>query len=143
MRDKDFGDRAVRHRFGFRKNMIYIHFLVAGGLALISYVVMQLWNGLLPDILHVTTITFWQAMGIFVLAKILFGFGKGGGRGGAPWMRHKMERWKEMSPEERDRLREQMRSRCGKWGRNRGGFDWARPAESKAKPAEEPLKTTE
>jgi hypothetical protein len=143
MRDTDFGDHAVRHRMGFRKKMIFIPFLVAGGLALISYIVMLLWNNLLPDILHVTTITFWQAMGIFVLAKILFGFGKGGGRGGPPWMRHKMEKWRDMSPEEQDRLREQMRSRCGKWGGNRGGFGWDQPAENTSKPAEETSKPTE
>jgi len=143
MRDTDFGDRAVRHRFGFRKKMIFIPFLVAGGLALISYIVMLLWNSLLPEILHTGTITFWQAMGLFILAKILFGFGKGGGRGGAPWMRHKMERWRDMSPEERDRLREQMRSRCNKWGRHRGGFDWDQPAESATQATEEPIKPTE
>ena len=90
MRDTDFGDHAVRHRRGFRKKMIFIPFLVAGGLALISYIVMLLWNNLLPDILHVTTISIWQAMGLFVLAKILFGFGKGGGRGGPAWLRHKI-----------------------------------------------------
>ena len=61
-------------------------------------------------------ITYWQAMGILVLSKILFGFGGRGGRGGAPWMRHNMERFKNMSPEEQERFREEMRARCGKWG---------------------------
>ena len=120
--------------------MIFIPFLAAGALFLISYIVMLLWNNLLPDILHVSAITYWQAMGILVLSKILFGFGgHGGGRGGAPWMRHKMERFKNMSPEEQERFREEMRSRCGKWGRHRGSFDWDRPATA----AEEAPKTTE
>lgn len=143
MKDTDFGDRAYRYKAHFRKKIIFIPFLVAAGLALISYIVMLLWNGLLPEILHTGTITFWQAMGLFILAKILFGFGKGGGRGGAPWMRHKMEKWRDMSPEERDRLREQMRSRCNKWGRHRGGFDWDQPAENATHAAEEPVKPTE
>ena len=144
MRDNtDFGDHAVRHRAHFRKKMIFIPFLAAGALALVSYIVMLLWNGLLPEILHTATITYWQAMGIFVLAKILFGFGRGGGRGGAPWMRHKMEKWKDMTPEERDRLREQMRSRCGKWGRNRDSHFWNEPAATGSKPAEEAAKPTE
>ena len=143
MRNRNFEDAAYRQRFGFRKKFIFIPFLAAGALALVSYIVMLLWNNLLPDILHTSTINYWQAMGLFILAKILFGFGKGG-RGGAPWMRHKMERFKNMSPEEQERFREEMRARCGKWGRNRGGFDWDRPAagntertaESEAKPTE-------
>ncbi|RYZ93657.1 MAG: hypothetical protein EOP47_29400, partial [Sphingobacteriaceae bacterium] len=69
-------------------------FAGAAFLALISFVVMQLWNCLLPAILGVSAITFWQAMGIFILCKILFGFGKGG-RCGPPWMRGRMaERFK-------------------------------------------------
>lgn len=142
MKDRNFGDSGTRHKFGFKKKFIFIPFFVAGALALVSYIVMQLWNHLLPDILHTGTITYWQAMGVFILAKILFGFGHSkGGRGGAPWMRHRMERFKNMSPEEQQRFREEMRSRCGKWGRQRGDFDWGQPAapdtaENTAKPVE-------
>ena len=142
MRNRNFEDTAYKQRFGFRRKFIFIPFLAAGILALVSYIVMLLWNNLIPDIFHITAITYWQAMGLFILAKILFGFGKGG-RGGAPWMRHKMERFRNMSPEEQERFREEMRARCGKWGRNRGGFDWDRPTgnaerttESEAKPTE-------
>lgn len=97
-------------------------------LSLISFAVMQLWNNLLPAILHVGAITFWQAMGIFVLCKILFGFGKGSkpgwARGGAPWMRKKMEeRFKNMSPEDKERFKAKMRDRMCDWGdHHRGGF---------------------
>src|ERR1700743_359770 len=144
MRDRNFEDVAVRRKFTFRKKFIFIPFIAAGILALVSYVVMQLWNNLLPDILHTSVITYWQAMGLFVLAKILFGFGRGGrGGGGAPWMRHKMERFKNMSPEEQERFREQMRQRCGKWGRHRGGFDWDRPAENTEKTAEDASRPVE
>ncbi len=137
MRDTEFGDSAVRHRWHFRKKFIFIPFIAAGVLALVSYVVMLLWNNLLPDILHTSAITYWQAMGLFVLAKILFGFGRGGrGGGGAPWMRHKMERFKNMSPEEQERFREQMRQRCGKWGRHRGDFGWDKPAGNTEKATE-------
>lgn len=101
-----------------------------GVLSLVSYIVMQLWNCLLPDILHVGAVTFWQAMGIFILCKILFGFGKGrggwGGPGGAPWMRRKMEeKYKRMTPEQREEFRKKMTDRMcghghGPWSR----FDW-------------------
>ena len=142
MRNRNFEDVAYRQRFGFRKKFIFFPILAAGALALISYIVMLLWNNLLPDILHASTITYWQAAGILVLSKILFGFGGGGGHRGQ-WMQHKMERFQNMSPEEQQRFREEMRSRCGKWGRNRGGFDWDRPAENTEKAAEDITKPVE
>jgi hypothetical protein len=44
---------------------------------LFGYFVMLLWNWLLPPLLHAGTINYWQAFGIVILAKILFG-GMGG-----------------------------------------------------------------
>jgi hypothetical protein len=111
----------------YERRFIFIPIGVAAILALVSYVVMQLWNNLLPDILHVGTITYWQAMGIFILCKILFGFGPKGGRGGgAPWMRRKQmmqERLAGMSLEERERFKKQMESRFA-WCKPRNGNDW-------------------
>ena len=77
--------------------------MAAAFLTLISLVVMLLWNNLLPDILHVGTITIWQAMGIFVLCKILFGFGRMGRFGGDRTLFKKRltDRIKDMSPEKR------------------------------------------
>jgi hypothetical protein len=50
--------------------------LLAGLMAfLFGWVVMLLWNWIMPSIFGVTTITYWQGFGIFFLAKILFGFG--------------------------------------------------------------------
>ena len=56
-------------------------------LMLANYLLMWLWNWLMPDLFGLSTITYWQALGIFVLAKLLFGFGGGGKKGGGP--RHK------------------------------------------------------
>lgn len=141
MKDTEFGDRAYRYRAGFRKKIIFIPFLVIGGVALFSYIVMLLWNALIPDIFHLGMITFWQAAGLLILSKLLFGFGPGG-RGGAPWKRHRMEGWGNMSPEERQRFREHMRERCGKWGHRHDHF-WGEPAGGEAKPDEEAPKPTE
>ena len=143
--NEPYYDKAYRRKFSFRKKMIFIPFLVAGALALVSYIVMELWNNLLPGILHTGTITYWQAMGLFILAKILFGFGKGGHRGGAPWMHNKWDRFKNMSPEDRERFKEHMRARCGHgWGgRHRGDFDRDQPAECTGKPAEDTSKPVE
>ena len=53
-----------------------------------GYAVMWLWNHVLADVLDVPSVTFWQALGLFVLAKMFFGFG-GGTQGGAkPHGRH-------------------------------------------------------
>ncbi|PLX10476.1 MAG: hypothetical protein C0594_04950, partial [Marinilabiliales bacterium] len=40
---------------------------------LFGYVVMLLWNWLMPDLFSLTTITFWQAVGIVLLARLIFG----------------------------------------------------------------------
>ena len=52
-----------------------------GFLALCGWVVMLLWNWLMPDIFGLKTLTFWQASGLLVLTSILF---KGPGHGGNP-----------------------------------------------------------
>lgn len=45
---------------------------------LFGFIIMWLWNWLMPDIFGLTTITYWQAIGLFILFKILLG-GCGGG----------------------------------------------------------------
>jgi hypothetical protein len=74
-------------------------------------VVMHLWNWLLPMLFGWHVITFWQALGLLVLCRILFG-GWGGSNGGRG-QRHRGERWEKMTPEEREKFRDWMRSRCG------------------------------
>ncbi|MDP8979679.1 MAG: hypothetical protein M3O35_03700 [Acidobacteriota bacterium] len=76
-------------------------FVAAGG-----EVVRQLWNWLLPPLFGWHQITFWQALGMLVLCRILFG-----GFGG-----HGMSRSKargRMTPEERERFRQGIGRRCG------------------------------
>jgi len=124
----------MRHKF-YRARFILIPIGVVAFLSLVSFVVMTLWNYLLPGILHVGLITFWQAMGIFILSKILFGFGKGGHRmgGGAPWMRHKWaEKFKNMTPEERELFKAKMEQHCGR-GRWGGRHNWEQYATGEGK----------
>jgi len=130
--------------FFYRGRFIFIPFAIAAFIAVTGFVVMNLWNYLIPVIFHVGAITFWQAVGLFVLCKILFGFGKGGrhGMGGGPWMRRRMEeRFKNMTPEEKEKFKAKMEQRCGhgRWGHDYGhGYDtdWD-------KSAPRPEKTTE
>jgi hypothetical protein len=71
-------------------------------------VVMHLWNWLLPALFGVRTIDLWQALGLLVLSRILFGGWNCGGNG------HHKSDWKKMTPEEREKFRADMRSRwCG------------------------------
>ncbi len=81
--------------------------------ALVSYVVMNLWNVLMPAIFGLHAITFWQSLGLLLLSKILFGgFGPHRG-GGGPWRRRMRERWEQMTPEEREKFKQGMRRGCG------------------------------
>jgi hypothetical protein len=85
-------------------------------IALCGEVVMHLWNWLLPALFGWHAIGFWQALGLLVLCRILFGgfAGRGCHRGG-----HRAalaERWERMTPEERERFRQGARSRCGGFG---------------------------
>lgn len=40
---------------------------------LFGYVIMWLWNWLMPEIFGLPTLAYWQAVGLLVLAKMLFG----------------------------------------------------------------------
>jgi hypothetical protein len=101
-----------------RKRWLYkapgILLIVIAAVALFGWIVQSLWNWLIPAIVGWHAINFWQAIGILLLCKILFGSFRG--RGGMHW-RHRMgERWDKMSPEEREKFREALRSRCGHRG---------------------------
>ncbi len=102
--------------------LIFIPFAIAGMVLILGGIVMGLWNAVLPDLVPVPRIKFWQAVGLLALCRILFGnFGgkpghrRGDMRGG-PGFRMR-EKWGRMSPEERERFREEWRERCGSWKR--------------------------
>ena len=100
-----------------------------------SFIVMSLWNAILPAVLGVKIISFWQAMGILVLSKILFGgFGGGGWRHKKEhlrnhWKQRMQEKWSSMTPEQRQRLKDKWQSRCK---------DWKSPFEEENISAKEP-----
>ncbi len=74
--------------------------------------VLHLWNWLLPPLFGWRQVTFWQALGILALCRILFGgFGRhGSGRSNfRQRMKDRMKgRCGRMSPEERERFRQRM-----------------------------------
>ncbi len=92
----------------------------------IGFIVMMLWNCLIPELFGGPAISFFQALGILLLAKILFGgFKKGGGhcpQCGSRWQKH--GRWREsmkeklanMSPEQKEKFKTNFKNRCGGFG---------------------------
>jgi hypothetical protein len=81
-----------------------------------SFVLMSLWNWLMPALFGWHVINFWQAVGILVLSKILFGGFRGRPGRHMYWRRRMMERWEQMTPEEREKFRQGMRAGCGPFG---------------------------
>lgn len=87
--------------------------IAAAIVAILSFVVMRLWNWLTPSLFGWHAITYWQAFGILILSKILFG-GFRGRPGPHPYCRRRMmERWAQMTPEQREKFRQSMAARCG------------------------------
>lgn len=87
-----------------------IGLLVLVGIAALGWVVMALWNWLMPSLFAgVHEIDYLHALGLLVLSKILFGGLRGHGCHGR-WHRR---RWERMTPEEREKFKAGMRGCCG------------------------------
>lgn len=90
-----------------QKHLVFIPicFIVFAGL--FGLLVMMLWNCLMPYLLGLPLINYWQAIGLLMLCKILFGGMSGGDHGhrhghcGGNKLR---QRWESMTPEERKRF---------------------------------------
>jgi hypothetical protein len=112
---------------GFRsKRFCFIPVVFVAGVFIISGVVMFLWNAILPGVTAVHAVTYWQAMGILVLSRILFGGFRGIHDHGRHHHRHLgkdlREKWLQMDPEERQKMRENLKN------------EWKQKSESTEKP---------
>jgi hypothetical protein len=103
------------------KRLIWIAPLAILGMMLFIAIggelVLLLWNWLLPPLFGWPQISFWQALGLLTLCRILFG-GLGCHGSGRSGIRRRIEermveRWEAMPPEERERFRQRMRERWG------------------------------
>ena len=80
--------------------------MVLVAVTVFGFVVMELWNALMPQIFGLHALTFWQALGLLLLAKLLFGgFHRHSGGGPGRWRHRMKERWEQITAEERDRFR--------------------------------------
>jgi hypothetical protein len=77
--------------------------------AALSLVVMLLWNALIPSLFGGPALGFWQAAGVLVLCRVLFGGFRPHGNHHGWRQRGWRARWHRMSPEERDRFRDGFR----------------------------------
>jgi hypothetical protein len=98
-------------RFWMRKVAGFI-LLAIVGVMVFSGIVMLLWNALLPDLFHFPVITFWQALGLLILTKLLFGGFRGGGPRGGRWKDKMKQRWMNMTPEEKEKFKQDWGRRC-------------------------------
>ena len=94
-------------------------FFAALFIVVVGYVTRELWNHLMPYLFHLPPISLPQTFGLLLLSRILFGGFRGGHRPGG-WARKRREwqqrmagRLEHLSPEAREKFRQQMRSRCG------------------------------
>lgn len=100
-----------------KKKMIWIPFLFIGMAALVGWILMLLWNWLMPDLFGIAEINYWQALGLLLLSKIIFGgiwhhkkccHHKHG------YWKHKFKhKWHSMSEEEKRKWEEKFGSHCG------------------------------
>jgi hypothetical protein len=97
--------------------VLRVAFFLTIAIAGFGQAVHHLWNWLMPTLFGLPTIGFWQAVGLLTLCWVLFGGWRGVGRPvsgfGSPWRRRMQERWEQMTPEEREKLREGVRGQCG------------------------------
>lgn len=104
---------AVQRKIG---KIIKVILIAIVAVAVFGYVVMALWNRLIPPIFGWHSVTFWQAVGLLVLSKILFGGFRGGPGRGMHWRGRMKEKWAQMSPEEREKFSRGMGARFGRHG---------------------------
>lgn len=113
-----------RRRFRAFPLLILAAGLVMGG------AVMLLWNAVLPEVTGVKPLSYWNAVGLLALCRLLFG--NFGGRSHAGWTKRWpsadgeefffgpaqeqgewRRKWRTMNEEDRIKFREAMRKRCG------------------------------
>jgi hypothetical protein len=107
------------------KGLRILAWVALGLLAVLLFglVTMSLWNWLVPVVFNGPVINFWQALGLFLLAKILFGGWGGKGhchghpdaRSGAHWKARFYDKFSSMTPEERAAVKEKMKEKWCNW----------------------------
>ena len=116
------------HRHPARFGLLFVVMVVV-----MTLLVMSLWNALLPALFGLKSISFWNALGLLVLCRVLFG-----GMGMGPLMfsmargqRQLHERWMNMSEEEKQAFFQMRQRRFGRGCCHPGAKKTDEPAPQK------------
>ncbi len=103
--------------------------LMVGLVGLVGLITKLLWNLLVPVIFAGPAISFWQALGLLLLSKILLWplGGRHCGHRSGYWKPYWKEKWNKMTDEEKLQFRQKMKEKCS----------WVRPASEPKAPGYE------
>ncbi|GAA3508543.1 hypothetical protein GCM10022393_19960 [Aquimarina addita] len=97
----------MKHDFKKKKGIFPLLFIAI--IFALSGIVMLLWNAILPDLLSIKTITYWQSMGLLVLTRILFGRLEKPNR-----PKFANRKFRGMTPEEKEEFRDKWKNKNDK-----------------------------
>jgi Ca2+/H+ antiporter, TMEM165/GDT1 family len=103
------------YRSKFPRFILFLLFIFAVIVPL-GFIIMSLWNSILVAVVHVPLINFWQALGLFLLARILFGGfpgkpGWAGHRRRRQEMQEMRQKWFNLTPEEKKNFKQEWKGR--------------------------------
>jgi hypothetical protein len=101
-----------------QRNRLFIAPIFLAAIAGFGFITMLLWNALLPELFHLPQISFWQAVGLLILSRLLFGFRPWNGRHNHR-IGHLREKWEHMSPQERDEFKRRLQQRRPLWNESK------------------------
>lgn len=88
--------------------LMFLLFIAATG-AIVQF----LWNAILPDLLNVKSIGYWQSLGLLLLCRILFGGFRFGPGGPGKFRRGSFrQKFMQMTPDERAAFRARWKDHC-------------------------------
>ena len=104
-----------RHRYRGGRLPFFLIFALAR-VFIAGALVMLLWNAVLPDVINLRPLLYWQAVALWILCRLLFGnFGwQRGGKPSAPWRGQWRDKWMKMTPKERETFQQEWKNRCSK-----------------------------
>lgn len=89
----------------------FIFVAVILGVFLLVALLQYLWNTVMTDVFDLNVISYWQAFGLFVISKLLFGRGFGKPGGFRRRFQQHPDTLKDITDEDREKLREEWKRR--------------------------------
>jgi hypothetical protein len=110
------------------RGLFFLKCAVIGAIliALVGWITMLLWNWLVPELFNGPELSYWQALGLLVLSKILFwGFGGKGhhkSHGSSPYWKHRLyEKFSNMPADQREEFKRKMKEKWCRFDRSDSG----------------------